>query len=70
MECSGIKQHNSRSVVDEKHTNGNIRSFLHFFHGHMIDSPTGIVVLGSNRNKVGSMGRGRCSCIGLINMSV
>jgi hypothetical protein len=27
----------------------------------MIDSPTGVVLLGSNRNRVGSMGRGRCS---------
>jgi hypothetical protein len=27
----------------------------------MIDSPTGIVLLGSNRNRVGSTGRGRCS---------
>jgi hypothetical protein len=27
----------------------------------MIDSPTGIVLLGSNRNRVGSMGRGKCS---------
>jgi hypothetical protein len=35
----------------------------------MIDSPTGIVLLGSNRNRVGSMGRGRCSYSGLIGMS-
>jgi hypothetical protein len=69
MRCSKIKQHNYRSVVDEKNTNDNIRSFLRFFHNHMIDSPTGIVLLGSNRNKVGSMGRGRCSCSGLISMS-
>jgi hypothetical protein len=27
----------------------------------MIDSPMGVVLLGSNRNRVGSMGRGRCS---------
>jgi hypothetical protein len=27
----------------------------------MIDSPTGIVLLGGNRNRVGSTGRGRCS---------
>jgi hypothetical protein len=26
----------------------------------MIDSPTGVVLLGSNRNRVGSTGRGRC----------
>jgi hypothetical protein len=27
----------------------------------MIDSPMGIVLLGSNRNRIESMGRGRCS---------
>jgi hypothetical protein len=47
--------------VDEKHTNDNIRSFLRFFHNHMIDSPTGVVLLDNNRNRVGSTGRGRCS---------
>jgi hypothetical protein len=36
----------------------------------MIDSPTGVVLLGSNRNRVGSMGRGRCSCSRLIDTSV
>jgi hypothetical protein len=50
-----------RGVVDEKHTNDNIRSFLRFFYSHMIDSPTGVVLLGSNRNRIGSTGRGRCS---------
>jgi hypothetical protein len=70
MRCSRIKQHNCRSVIDEKLTNNNIKSFLCFFHGHMIDSPTGVVLLGSNRNRVGSTGMGRCSCSGLISMSV
>jgi hypothetical protein len=56
MQCSRIKQHYCRSVVDEKHTNENIRSFLRFFH--------------SNRNRVGSTGRGRCSYSGLISTSV
>jgi hypothetical protein len=69
MRCSRIEHHYCRSVVDEKHTNDNIRSFLRFFHGHMFDSPTGVVLLGSNRNRVGSMGRGRCSCSRLINTS-
>jgi hypothetical protein len=69
MRCSRIEQHYCRSVVDEKHTNDNIRSFLRFFHSHMIDSPMGIVLLGSNRNIVGSTGRGRCSYSGLIGMS-
>jgi hypothetical protein len=61
MRCSRIEQHYYRSVVDEKYTNDNIRSFLLLFHNHMIDSPTGVVMLGRNRNRVGSMGRGRCS---------
>jgi hypothetical protein len=29
----------------------------------------GVVLLGSNRNRVGSTGRDRCSCSGLISMS-
>jgi hypothetical protein len=61
MRCSIIERHYCRSVIDEKHTNDNIRSFLRFFHNHMIDSPTGVVQLGSNRNRAGSTGRGRCS---------
>jgi hypothetical protein len=36
----------------------------------MIDSPMGVVLLGSNMNRVGSTGRGRCSYSGLIDMSV
>jgi hypothetical protein len=36
----------------------------------MIDSPTAVVLLGSNRNRVGSTGRGRCSNSGLIGTSV
>jgi hypothetical protein len=36
----------------------------------MIDSPTGVVLLGSNRNRVGSTGRGRFSYSRLIDMSV
>jgi hypothetical protein len=64
-----IKQHNYKSVIDEKCTNDNIRSFLCLFHDHMIDSPTDVVMLGSNRNIVSSMGRGRCSCSGLNSMS-
>jgi hypothetical protein len=35
----------------------------------MIDSPTGVVLLGSNRNRVDSTGRGRYSYSGLISMS-
>jgi hypothetical protein len=36
----------------------------------MINSPMGIVLLGSNRNKVDSTGRGRCSYSWLIDTSV
>jgi hypothetical protein len=35
----------------------------------MIESPTSIVLLGSNRNRVGSTGRGRCNYSRLIDMS-
>jgi hypothetical protein len=69
MRCSRIKKHYYRNVVDEKHTNDNIRSFLRFFHSYMIDSPMGIVLHGSNRNRVGSTGRGWCSYNMLIDMS-
>jgi hypothetical protein len=69
MRCSRIEQHYYRSVIDEKHTNDNIMSFLCFFHSHMIDSPMGVVLLGSNKNRVGSTGRGRCNYSKLINMS-
>jgi hypothetical protein len=42
---------------------------LRFFHSHMIGSPTGLVLLGSNRNRVGSTGRGGCSYSKMIDMS-
>jgi hypothetical protein len=70
MRCSRIEQHYCKSVVDEKHTNDNIRSYLRFFHSHMIDTPIGVVLLGSNRNIIGSMGRGRCSYSRLTDTSV
>jgi hypothetical protein len=35
----------------------------------MIDSPTGVALLGSDRNRVGSTGRGRCSYSKLIDTS-
>jgi hypothetical protein len=35
----------------------------------MIDSSTGVVLLDSNKNRVGSTGRGRCSYSRLIDMS-
>jgi hypothetical protein len=36
----------------------------------MVDSPTGVVMLGNNRNKIGSTGRGRCSYSKLTDISV
>jgi hypothetical protein len=42
---------------------------LHFFHSHMIDSPTDVVLLGSTRNRIGNTGRGRCSYSRLIDTS-
>jgi hypothetical protein len=35
----------------------------------MVDSPTSVVLVSSNRNRVDSKGRGRCSCSNLICMS-
>jgi hypothetical protein len=35
----------------------------------MIDSPTGVVLLGNNKNRIGSMSRDRCSYSRLIDMS-
>jgi hypothetical protein len=60
MRCSRIKQHNYRSVIDKKHTDDNIWSFLCFLHSNMVDPPTSIILLGSNRNNIGSTGRRRC----------
>jgi hypothetical protein len=68
MRCSRIKQHNYKSVIDEKHTNDHVQSFLGFFHSNMVELPVNIVLLGSNRNRVGSTSRGRCCCSSLISM--
>jgi hypothetical protein len=70
MRCSRIKQHNCRSVVDEKHTNDHVWSFLGFLHSNMVDSPTSIVLVGNNRNRVGSTIGGRRSSNSLIGMGV
>jgi hypothetical protein len=69
MRCSIIEQHYCRSAIDNEHTNDNIRSFLPFFPIRMIDSLMSVVLLGSNRNRVGSMSRGRCSYSRLIDTS-
>jgi hypothetical protein len=66
MRCSRVKQRNYRSVIDEKHIGDHVWSFLGFLYSNMVDSPTNIVLLGSNRNRVDSMGRGRYSYSNLI----
>jgi hypothetical protein len=55
MQCSRIKQHHSKSIVDEKHTNDHVWSFL----GDVIDLPTDIVLSSSNRNRISPTGRRR-----------
>jgi hypothetical protein len=70
IRCSRIKQRNCRSVVDEKHTNDHVRSFLDFLHSNMVDSPMSIVLLGSKRNRVVSTSGGRCSSSSLIGTGV
>jgi hypothetical protein len=44
--------------------------FMDFFHNNIVDLPTNIVLLGSNRNRIGSMGRARCTSSGLISTGV
>jgi hypothetical protein len=57
MRCSRIKQHNCRSVVDEKCTNDHVRSFLGFLHCDMIDLSVDIVLPSSNRNRISPTSR-------------
>jgi hypothetical protein len=59
---------NCRSIVDDKHINDHVRSFLGFLHNNMVDSPISIVLLGSNRNRVDSTSRGRCSSSSMISI--
>jgi hypothetical protein len=59
MRCFRIKQHNYRSVVDEKHTNDHVWSFLGFLHYDVIDLPMNIVLSSSNRNRISPTGRRR-----------
>jgi hypothetical protein len=54
-----MKQHNCKSVIDEKHTNDHVWSFLGFLHCDVIDLPTNIVLPSSNRNRISLMGRRR-----------
>jgi hypothetical protein len=66
MQCSRIKQHNCKSVIDEKHTNDHVWSFLGFLHYDMIDLPVNIVLPGSNWKRISSTGRhrGGHNCLG------
>jgi hypothetical protein len=66
-ECDSLES-NNKSGVDEKHTKDNIWSFLNFLHNNMIDSSSIVVLLGDNRNEVGTTGRDWCSYIWLIIM--
>jgi hypothetical protein len=70
-ECDALELNNTTAEVSLTRNIPMITSgaFLRFFHIHMIDSPMGVVLLGSNRNRVGSMGRGRCSYSRLIDTS-
>jgi hypothetical protein len=65
MPCSRIKEHNCRSVIDEKHTNDHVWSFLGFLHCDMIDLPMDVVLLCSNGYRIRSMcrRRGGHSCL-------
>jgi hypothetical protein len=70
-ECDAPESNSTTTEValTKKHTKDNIWSFLGFLHSNMIDSPSSIVLLGGNRNRVGSTGRGRCRCSWMISMS-
>jgi hypothetical protein len=59
MRCSKIKQHNCRSVIDEKRTNDHIWSFLGFLHCDVINLLVNIVLSRSNRGRISPMGRRR-----------
>jgi hypothetical protein len=59
MQCSRIKQHNCRSVVDEKHTNDHVWSFLGFLHCDVIDLSVNLVLSSSNRNRISPTDRRR-----------
>jgi hypothetical protein len=69
-ECDAPESNSTTAEVSlMRNIHDNIRSFLCFFDNHMIDSPVGVVLLGSNMNRVGSTGRGRCSYSRLIDTS-
>jgi hypothetical protein len=57
MRCSRIKQHNCRSVVDEKRSNNHIWNLLGFLHCDVIDLPMNIVLSRSNKNIISYLRR-------------
>jgi hypothetical protein len=59
LQCSRIKQHNCRKVIDGKHTNDHVRSFLGFLNRDMIDLAANIVLPSRNRNRICPIGRCR-----------
>jgi hypothetical protein len=67
-ECDAPESNSTTAEVSlmKKHTNDHVQSFLGFLHSSLVDSPMSIVLLGSNRNRVGSTSGGRCSSSSLI----
>jgi hypothetical protein len=59
MRCYRIKQHNCRKVVDGKHSNDHVQSFLGFLKRDMIDLAVNIVLPSSNKNRICPTGRCR-----------
>jgi hypothetical protein len=66
-ECDAPESNSTTAEVTlmKKHTNDHIWSFLGFLYSNMVDLPMNIVLLSSNKNRVGSMSRCRCrhSCL-------
>jgi hypothetical protein len=66
-ECDAPESNSTTAeVIGKKYTNDHVWSFLGFLHSNMVDTPMSIVLLGSNRNRVGSTSGGRCSSSRLI----
>jgi hypothetical protein len=59
MRCFRIKQHNCRSVVDDKGTNDHVWRFLGLLHCDVIDLSVNIVLSSRNRYRISPIGRRR-----------
>jgi hypothetical protein len=57
MRCSRIKQHNCRSVIDEKRTDDHVWCFLGFVHYDVVDLSANIVLSSCNRKRISTTGR-------------